>query len=88
LGLQRTRYVAATDADAAVHPYDASVGERENSWRVAVGAGSPAGPDTVARDDGPASTDVVQAVADFVDDLVEDPAEDPARDAAGDEDDT
>jgi hypothetical protein len=63
------------------------VGERENSWRVAVGAGSPAGPDTVAPDDGPASTDVVQAVADFVDDLVEDPAEDSARDAAGDEDD-
>ena len=63
------------------------MGERENSWRVAVGAGSPAGPDPVGGDNGPASTDVVQAVADFVEDLVEDPAEDAARDAAGDEDD-
>jgi hypothetical protein len=86
-GLRRTRYVAATDADAAVRPYDASVGERDNSWRVAVGAGSPAGPDTVAGDHGPPSTDVVQAVADFVEDLVEDPAEDPGQDPAGAEDD-
>jgi hypothetical protein len=49
------------------------VGERENSWRVAVGAGSPAGPDTVAGSEGPLSADVVQAVADFVEDLVESP---------------
>jgi hypothetical protein len=52
------------------------VGERESSWRVAVGAGSPAGPDTVAGGEQPPSADVVQAVADFVDDLVEDPATD------------
>jgi hypothetical protein len=52
------------------------VGERENSWRVAVGAGSPAGPDTVAGGEGPPSADVVQAVADFVDDLVEGPSGD------------
>ncbi|MGH9216647.1 MAG: hypothetical protein ACRDZS_10365 [Acidimicrobiales bacterium] len=52
------------------------MGERENSWRVAVGAGAPAGPDTVAGNEGPPSTDVVQAVADFVEDLVEDPATD------------
>lgn len=48
------------------------MGEREDSQRVAVGAGSPAGPDTVAGNE-PPSADVVQAVADFVDDLVEDP---------------
>jgi hypothetical protein len=52
------------------------VGEREDSQRVAVGAGSPAGPDTVAGNERPASADVVQAVADFVDDLVEGPAGD------------
>jgi len=49
------------------------VGEREDSRRVAVGAGAPAGPDTVAGNERPPSADVVQAVADFVDDLVEDP---------------
>jgi hypothetical protein len=49
------------------------VGEREDSQRVAVGAGAPAGPDTVAGNERPPSADVVQAVADFVDDLVEDP---------------
>ena len=54
------------------------MGEREDSWRVAVGAGSPAGPDTVAGDEGPPPTDVVQAVADFVEDLVEDPTDDEA----------
>jgi hypothetical protein len=69
----KPRYVAATDAEPALHPYGASVGEREDSQRVAVGAGSPAGPDTVAGTEGPPSADVVQAVADFVDDLVEDP---------------
>jgi hypothetical protein len=52
------------------------VGEREDHWRVAVGAGAPAGPDTVAGNEGPPSTDVVQAVADFVEDLIEDPAAD------------
>ncbi|HKA83291.1 MAG TPA: hypothetical protein VKD21_05490 [Acidimicrobiales bacterium] len=52
------------------------MGERETSWRIAVGAGTPAGPDTVAGDDGPPAAEVVQAVADFVDDLVEDPASD------------
>ena len=50
------------------------MGERENSRRVAVGAGAPAGPDTVAGNERPPSADVVQAVADFVDDLVEGPA--------------
>lgn len=50
------------------------MGERQDSQRVAVGAGSPAGPDTVAGSEQPPSADVVQAVADFVDDLVEDPA--------------
>jgi hypothetical protein len=50
------------------------VGEREDTQRVAVGAGAPAGPDTVAGNELPASADVVQAVADFVDDLVEGPA--------------
>jgi hypothetical protein len=49
------------------------VGEREDNQRVAVGAGAPAGPDTVAGNERPPSADVVQAVADFVDDLVEDP---------------
>jgi hypothetical protein len=68
------RYVAATDAEPAFHPYGASVGEREDSQRVAVGAGTPAGPDTVAGNERPPSAEVVQAVADFVDDLVEDPA--------------
>ena len=67
------RYVAATDAEPALLPYGASVGERQDSQRVAVGAGSPAGPDTVAGDERPPSADVVQAVVDFVDDLVEDP---------------
>jgi hypothetical protein len=49
------------------------VGERDDSQRVAVRAGSPAGPDTVAGNERSPSADVVQAVADFVDDLVEDP---------------
>jgi hypothetical protein len=74
--LRRTRYVAATDAEPARCPYRAAVGEREDHWRVAVGAGAPAGPDTVAGNEGPPSTDVVQAVADFVEDLIEDPAAD------------
>jgi hypothetical protein len=52
------------------------VGERQDSQRVAVGDGAPTGPDTVAGNEQPPSTDVVQAVADFVDDLVEDPARD------------
>ena len=52
------------------------MGERENSQRVAVGAGAPAGPDTVEGTEPPPAADVVQAVADFVDDLVEDPAGD------------
>ena len=73
-GLANPRYVAATDGEPAFHPYGASVGEREDSQRVAVGAGAPAGPDTVAGNERPPSADVVQAVADFVDDLVEDPA--------------
>ncbi len=52
------------------------MGERENCQRVAVGAGAPAGPDTVEGNEPPPAADVVQAVADFVDDLVEDPAGD------------
>jgi hypothetical protein len=72
-GPVRARYVTATDADRAPDPYGASVGERDESQRVAVGAGAPAGPDTVAGNERPPSADVVQAVADFVDDLVEDP---------------
>jgi hypothetical protein len=52
------------------------VGERETCRRFAVGAGAPAGPDTVAGDDGPPSADVVQAVAAFVEDLVEDRPDD------------
>ena len=78
-GPGRKRYVAATDAERACRTYGASVGEREDSQRVAVGAGSPAGPDTVAGNERPPSADVVQAVADFVDDLVEDPASDEAE---------
>lgn len=75
-GPSRTRYVPATDAERASHLYGASVGERQDSQRVAVGAGAPAGPDTVAGNDRPPSAEVVQAVAEFVDDLVEDPAGD------------
>ena len=73
-GPGRARYVTATDAGPAFQTYGASVGERKDNQRVAVGAGAPAGPDTVAGNEGPPSADVVQAVADFVDDLVEDPA--------------
>jgi hypothetical protein len=73
-GPGRARYVAATDAEPAFHPYGGSVGERQDSQRVAVGAGAPAGPDTVVGNERPPSADVVQAVADFVDDLVDDPA--------------
>ena len=54
------------------------MGERENSRRVAVGAGAPAGPDTVAGGQGSPSAEVVQAVADFVEDLVEGPTGDEA----------
>ncbi len=78
-GAGSTRYVAATDAERALRLYGASVGERENCQRVAVGAGAPAGPDTVAGKERPPSTDVVQAVAEFVDDLVEDPTGDEAE---------
>jgi hypothetical protein len=52
------------------------VGEREDSWRIAVGAGTPAGPDTSAGGAEPPPAEVVQAVADFVADLVEDPVTD------------
>lgn len=56
------------------------MGERETSGRIAVGAGTPAGPDTVAGDEQAPAAEVVQAVADFVGDLVEDPeGDDDAR---------
>ena len=62
------------------------MGERETSWRIAVGAGTPAGPDTVAGEEQAPAAEVVQAVADFVDDLVEDPAgDDLVEGPAGDD---
>jgi hypothetical protein len=69
------RYVAATDAAPEDRTYGASVDERDDSRRLAVGAGTPAGPDSVAGDeDSPAPAEVVQAVAKFVEDLVEEAA--------------
>jgi hypothetical protein len=68
------------------------VRERDQSRHLAVGAGAPSDPDDPDDPDGadgadetgdepetPASDDVVQAVAEFLDDLVDDPtfAHDP-----------
>jgi hypothetical protein len=72
----QARYVATTDAEPGHAAYGGSVGEREDSWRIAVGAGTPAGPDTSAGGSEPPPAEVVQAVADFVADLVEDPVTD------------
>ena len=45
--------------------------ERDETWHLAVGGGSPSDPEPLA-DGPPPSDEVVQAVADFVADLVED----------------
>ena len=47
-GRPPTRYVAATDEVAAGRAYGATVSERDQSRRLAVGAGAPADPDPVA----------------------------------------
>lgn len=54
------------------------MGERHHCRHLAVGAGAPAGPDQAAEEPA-APSDVVQAVAEFVEDLVEEEEEPPGE---------